>query len=224
MTTASLEYDHNVAALQEHSQVWSLLPWVVNGSASVGERAKVAAHLDTCADCRAELEAQQTLRRALFVQTPAVSLEREAGLKRLLGRLDSPLEVQPLPAPTNNHRRSPLIAAMAAAIMAQAVGLGMLGLRNSGPERDTANSYLTLSQPAAAVSAATLRVVPAPNITMDVWKALLLVEELRVVDGPSEAGAYALAPAAGSSLTMDEQLVRLRQTPAIRLAEPVAPH
>lgn len=210
------------SAPNEHHHVWAMLPWVANDSATVEQRARVTAHLEHCEDCRAELLAQQNLRQALSTQMPTVSLEAEDGLQRLLGRIDAPLREQPVPtAAPPQRRRSPLLAAMAAAIVVQAVGLGVLSVEHfrHGEEAE----FRLLSRVESLPRGGTLRVVPNASMTMAEWDALLQSLGLRMVDGPNSVGAYTLAPSPSATLSTAEQLARLRQIARIQLVEPIAP-
>lgn len=221
-----------------HAQVWELLPWMVNGTASEEQRVLVDGHLLQCADCRAELQSQQRLKKAVL-QAPIPGVDAEAGLERLLGRVadpapsDSLLQSQPLPsAPRRGSRLAPVLAA---AVVIQAVGLGLLSLHLFNGDRDADRaSFRTLSQSPPAPLAATLRVLPDAGMSLADWHALLQAQGLRVVEGPNAMGAYALAPLAPAAGAADagsvagiqqrnEQLVRLRATPGIQLAEPLGP-
>jgi hypothetical protein len=229
-----------------HARVWALIPWLANGRADAADRAVAEPHLLRCAECRAELAAQQRLRQGVQDHLPAAAagLDAERGLQRLLGRLDQlPLEqdgadpahaARPrvaaggassvpaeaaAPAPRRFGR---LHSALAAAVVAQAVGLALLSLQLM---RSDDAPYRTLSQPAAAAAApAAYRVAPDPALPMQQWQALLDDTQLRVVDGPNAAGAYALAPRAAASATASDAasaavLARLRANPGVRLAE-----
>jgi hypothetical protein len=108
---------------------------------------------------------------------------------------------------------------MAAAILAQAIGLGVLGIRHTRPGGD---GYVTLSQPdAAAPKDATLRVLPSPSMTMAQWQQLLQAHGLRVVGGPNSLGAYELAPVASNNAPAGDALTQLRQIPGLTLVEPI---
>ncbi|HSW04325.1 zf-HC2 domain-containing protein [Aquabacterium sp.] len=199
-----------------HAQVWELLPWLVNGRADDGQRALAEAHLLHCAGCRAELSAQQQLQRVVL-QEPLPEPDAQAGLARLMGRLAEPVEQQPAPvlAP---RRSSRLQLTLAAAVVVQAVGLGLMSLHLLQGDD---SGFRTLSQSAPVSAAATLRVVPGAEMAMADWQALLQAQGLRVVDGPNAVGAYALAPDQATGARGAELLARLRATPGIRLAEAI---
>lgn len=209
----------------EHLRAWETLPWVANGRATPEQAQLVAEHLAQCADCRAELAWQQHLHAALAedgasrqAEAGNPDAETEASLQRLLARLDDLPEHLP-PAPPG--RVSRLTWALAAAVVLQAAGLGVMSLQlGSGPVAD--GEFRTLSEPAAGTTVATLRVLPDAGLRLADWQALLQAHGLQVVGGPNAAGAYALAPAPGAAARPPAQvLARLRGTPGIRLAEPI---
>ncbi|MGM9488741.1 anti-sigma factor family protein [Ideonella sp. YS5] len=211
----------------DHLRAWEALPWVANGRATPEQSAMVAEHVARCPDCQAELDWQKRLHAAM--STGAVpgedDIEVEAGLQRLMARLDDPGERQPLPTPPRSAGR--LTWALAAAVVVQAVGLGVMGLQlgRFGGDPGSGGDYRTLSDPPAATPAATLRVLPDPSMTLSAWQATLAAQGLQVVAGPNAAGAYALAPAPADTTTpvrpAAEVLARLRATAGIRLAEPM---
>lgn len=239
------------AAGSDHARTWALIPWLVNGRASAAEQQLAMAHLQQCPSCRAEWQAQQGIAQALQQAAPAAEAlpDAEAGLQRLLGRLDTLPEAQPqaadatrnapgVPAPhaigpspgpaTPNRRTSRLQIALAAAVVAQAVGLSLMTLHLL---RDDRADYTPLSQahtaPAPGPAAATLRLLPDGSMPLASWQALLQSHGLTVVEGPNSAGAYAVAPRrpdgqGGPAATAPADLLgRLRATPGILLAEPL---
>ena len=229
--------DHGSRHADAHARTWALIPWLVNGRADEAQRTEAEAHLTHCADCRAEVQAQQRLQHGLLsaLPAPAAELDPERGLQRLLGRLDQlpmeqevpdaavpPLAATPVAAPASPTRRPRLPVALAAAVVVQAVGLAFLSLHLL---RGDDAPFRTLSQPAAAApTAAFYRVVPDPAWPMQHWQALLEETQLRVVDGPNAVGAYALAPRNAHAAAPDDRvLARLRAAPGMRLAESLGP-
>jgi hypothetical protein len=218
--------------VDEHVRAWALIPLLVNGRASAPQRRDVEQHLARCAGCRAELDAQRRLQQAIAQDDPStIAGDAEAGLQRLFARLDQvPEQPAAVAATASATSTTPaatrpavprrwLPAALAAAVVVQSIGLALLGWRalDAGP-----SPYAVLSTPPAAPSGATLRVVPDPALPLQQWHALLQAHHLRIADGPSGAGAYALAPLDGAAPTA-ELLQRLRAAPGIRLAEALSP-
>ncbi len=214
-----------------HRRTWDLIPWIVNDSAPDSERQAVQAHLESCADCRQELEFQRQLQLAMAERSVAdIDIDARDSWQRLRDRLDSATGPAAAVRGARRHRRhggrggmSWLIAAM----VVQAVGLGALGAawwsRPSAPAAAPggyAAVYRTLSAPEAVVPAATIRVVFAPELTMAQLQAVLAAARLQVRAGPNDVGVWTLGPAGDSSRTAtDAALRQLRASSQVRFAE-----
>jgi len=203
------------------SRAWEEMPWVLQGTASQEHQRWLQEHLEQCSSCQAEFVQQQALRRAM--QLPAdVGIDPERGLQRLLARIDRPAAAMPR---AQQRQRLWLVYGLAAAVVAQAIGIGAMSVRLW--RMDVSPSYRTLSDaapaaPAAPVAGAALHIVPETTMTLAEWDALLQSLQLQVIGGPNRVGAYTVrttssAPAAA------EVLDRLRAAKGIRFAEPVAP-
>lgn len=196
-------------------RAWEMMPWVLQDSATAEQGAWLEGHLAQCAACRAEFAQQSRLRLALSLPAqPAPDVE--AGLGRLLQRLDAPAAT---PAPARARAAGWLNRALVAAVLVQALGIGILGVKlwSAG----SAPAYRTLSEPSQSAPAGTIRVVPDAGMTLADWNALLHALRLQVVAGPNDVGAYTVAPASSASTTQ-QALQQLRSTRGIMLAEPVA--
>ncbi|HWG66475.1 MAG TPA: zf-HC2 domain-containing protein [Rhodanobacteraceae bacterium] len=196
------------------ARAWEIMPWVLQATAVPGQREWLMHHLAQCEACSAEFAQQSRLRCALSLPTD-VPVDAESGLKRLLERIDTPeTEATPVRRWSSGNR---LTRALAAAVVLQAIGIGALSVRLWS---DQAPQYRTLSQPALLEPAGALRVVPAPGMKLADWNKLLHDLGLRVIDGPNDAGAYAVVPAESASSSASA-LRKLRADRDIRLAEPV---
>lgn len=216
-----------------HLRAWEALPWVANGRATPEQAKLVAEHLADCEDCRDELAWQRRLHAALsadddHADSPDDALA-DAGLKQLLARIDANAAPAAQAAARGGSR---LTWALAAAVVIQSVGIGVLSLSSRTGREGTAPSttaYQTLSEPAHTPSVATLRVLPDAGMRLADWQALLKIHQLQVVAGPNAAGAYALAPSNNAANGSDngpatapgETLARLRASPGVRMAEPI---
>ncbi|WP_369944580.1 zf-HC2 domain-containing protein [Xanthomonas medicagonis] len=201
----------------ECAHAWDLMPWVLQASATDEQHEWLIAHLAKCPHCSAEFAQQSRLRMAMSLPSD-VPVDAEAGLQRLLGRLDAPVEPQ---RPAARPRASWTTRALVAAALVQAVGLGVLGARL--PHDDRSGSYRTLSDtPAATPAAGAIRVVPDAHMTLAEWDALLRKLHLRVVGGPNGAGAYTVVPEPGAATQSQRSVQSLRAAPGIRLAEPIS--
>jgi hypothetical protein len=203
-------------AMSAHRATWDAIPWVLNGRATPAQRAEVERHLAQCADCRAEFEFQRQLHDAVAQDGAAVDADPRASLQQLWSRVD---------AEDAGARRGPttlvstgLVRTLAAAVVVEAIGLALLGAALWQPEA----RYRTLSSADATPAAATVRVVFAPTFSISELDALLASAQLHIVSGPSESGAYALAPVAGAeSSDRAHVLAQLRASGGVRFAEPV---
>ncbi|MBE1161917.1 zf-HC2 domain-containing protein [Dyella acidiphila] len=197
---------------QDCPRAWDAMPWVLQDSATPEQREWLDQHLAHCAACRAEFAQQTRLHRAMALPAD-VPVDAEAGLQRLLGRLDTPQQ-----EPQRLRVGGWLTRALAAAVLLQAIGIGAMGLKLWSGGNTAA--YQTLSQAAAPVAPGAIRVVPDTSMTLADWNALLHSLQLQVVGGPNEVGAYTVAPAASAPATRDA-LQQLRAARGVRLAEPV---
>src|SRR4051812_33093068 len=64
-----------------------LLPWHVTGQLTADEAARVEAHVQACAECRAELEQQREL-RAVLRGEDRVDYAPQPSLQKLMTRID----------------------------------------------------------------------------------------------------------------------------------------
>lgn len=203
------------------ARAWEAMPWVLQQSATAEQAAWLGNHLAGCASCRAEYAQQQRLQQAM--QLPSdVPVDANAGLKRLLDRLDvhDAETASAAKAPLRMRAGGWLVRGLVAAVLVQAVGIGILGLKLR--QESGAAGYRTFSQaPAVPTQAGAIHVVPDAGMKVADWNALVHALHLQVVGGPNDVGAYTVVPADGAA-ARDSALRRLRATPGIRMAEPVA--
>jgi len=224
------------------SEAARLLPWHLTDRLGASDVARVTQHLAQCATCRADLEAQRTVRQQLRDDGP-VEYAPQAGLAATLARIDE-LGRELDPAPGSAVAASPVAAGdsaahrgtrwhapqwLAAAVVVQAVGLGLLGwlLLGRGPSQPPVAAYETLSTPAAAAPGGALRAVFSADLTLGQLGDLLGARGLQVVSGPTEAGVYTLGfrHAQGTGVTPEAvgaTLRALRADARVRFAEATA--
>jgi hypothetical protein len=210
-----------------HLQAWELIPWIVNRSASPAEYRVAQEHLRLCADCRAELAFQRRVQGAL--SAPQVDLgDVENGWQRLCARLDNDETLPPGRREPDPERAGTSMRAttrwLVAAVVIEAVALGTLSTahRVEGIRSEPPSAYHTLSAPDHVSTAATIRVVLAPGMTLEQLRVLLNAAHLQVVAGPGDAGIWSLAPVTDTTAAATEETLReLRSNPHVRLAEPI---
>ena len=208
-----------------HSETFDLIPWFVNGRASAEQCAQVEQHVEQCAHCRGEIAAQRGLMQAMRTK-PTVESMPHASLQKLWARIDGgagSAVAAPVAANMPHRRRPGLTGWLAAAVVVQALLLGVLALVMLDQRDGTAGeaaTYRTVSTPAAAPTVGVVRAVFAPETRLGDLQALLEHAHLRIVNGPSAEGVLTLA-LAGNSDDAAQALTLLRAHPATRFAEPI---
>lgn len=194
---------------------WEAMPDALQGELTARQAKWLDEHLLQCEACRGQFADQQRLQRALSRPTD-LPIDMEAGLQRLLERIDGGDVVSRDESPRRLRFAMP---ALAAAVLLQAIGLGVLGAKVW--ELESTPAYATLSQPAAPAPDGAIRLVPESSVPLADWNRVLDAHGLRVVGGPNAVGAYLVVPR--NARADDPALLgRLRATPGILLAEPVA--
>jgi hypothetical protein len=193
------------------------MPWVLRGDAPTEQGNWLRAHLSGCPACREEFAQQERLRAALSLPSD-LPVDADAGLAQLMARID---EAQAQPPVTRRFTSSGwLVRGLVAAVLVQAIGIGVLGIKLRG-EESPAPAYRTLSQAEAPMVPGALRVVPQSTMKVAEWNKVLQDFHLRVTGGPNDVGAYTLVSEDGKAAST-QTLLRLRATPGIRFAEPVS--
>ncbi|RAO77613.1 anti-sigma factor family protein [Dyella jiangningensis] len=195
------------------ARAWEAMPWSLQNSASHEQDEWLTQHLSQCEACRLEFEQQSRLRLAISLP-PDIPVDADAGLRRLLARIDAP----DTHATTQRPRTGWVTRALVAAVLVQAIGIGVLGARLWSENQP---DYRTLSQATAPLPSGSIHVVPEDTMKLAEWNGLLHSLHLQVIDGPNEVGAYTVV-VAGASASPKDALQKLRSTHGIRLAEPIA--
>jgi hypothetical protein len=217
-----------------HAEAWALLPWLANGRIAATEREWVEAHVQTCAECRAELAAQRMLSthlRDVTDEMPAAASEEQRSFDKLWARIEAS-EAVTLPATGGSgggYRASRAVRWLAAAVIVQAVGLGVLGLSALSGGGAPADDYtlVTREDPRTATraQAPTVRVVFAPQASIETINTLLAHQGLEIVAGPGIAGNFTAvlsADAVASGASAESVAAVMSKDPNVSFAEPVA--
>lgn len=193
-----------------HEQCWELIPWIVNGRASDAEERSVRAHVESCAECREELDRHRQLHKHMRGSDDVIAAPNASWQK-----LQAQLDAQSAPAVVNAYRikRPWLVAALWIQLVAIATLAGAL-FRSSAPPEP---AYTTLSTPETLDRRAAVRVVFAPDAPLNQINQLLRGVECDIIDGPSEAGVYTLGTAADKDV--QQIIARLRSHPEVLFAE-----
>jgi hypothetical protein len=219
-----------------HAEAWALLPWLANGRIAAGEREWVEAHVQTCAECRAELAAQRMISThlrdgAVAAPTTAAASEEQRSFDKLWARIEAAESVT-LPATgtsSGGYRASRTVRWLAAAVIVQAVGLGVLGfsaLSGGGAPSDDF-TLVTREDPRAGAraQAPTVRLVFAPQASIETINTLLSHQGLEIVAGPGTQGNFTAvlsADAVASGASAESVAAVVSKDPNVSFAEPVA--
>jgi hypothetical protein len=208
-----------------HQAVQELLPWYATSQLAPDEARRVHEHLQTCAQCRQDLEWEHGLRAEAAADSVPEGVDMEAALARLmpaLGPQERTEAAASIPAaPTaatlpwwrmNAANQPSWLRWAVAAQWVVIAGLGALLLR---PAADP-DAYHVLG--AGAAAAGNLVVVFQPNTSERELRRVLQAQNARVVDGPTVTDAYLLSVPAASR---EQALKALRADAAVKLVEPL---
>jgi anti-sigma factor RsiW len=198
-----------------HEQAQQLLPWYVNGTLEADEAALVEAHLAECAECRADLAAEQALSR----EVAALPIDVEHAWSALSDRIDAAGPPRRLAEPVPFLRRKVAIGWALGGPLAAAAAVAFAVAIVPGAPSPVGETYRALgSAPTAAPGNAL--VMFRPDARDSDLRAALTKAGARIVDGPTASGAYVVRIAAASRA---QALDGLRAAPQIVLAEPIDP-
>ena len=211
----------NLTERPPHDEAEELLPWYATGQLDEADRAKVDAHLSSCAHCRQQL----ALEHQLIDQFQAMSPEVESGWSRLKARLETPAPAMAAPVAPAMRRRArpnplselwtllsrPAVATFAIAQLAFVVFAGSLLLSLSRP------SYRALGS-APVPAAANVIVMFRSDATIEDVRDTLKLAGASIVDGPTPSDAYLLHVAPQQRAAA---LAKLQSNENVQLAQPI---
>lgn len=200
----------------DHLDAQDALPWLANGTLAGAELERVQAHVETCAQCRADLALLRTVHAA--GPGPDLDVDADRAFARLLPQLDAAP-----PAPTQEgllQRWRNRLAAndgtwLRAAVALQFCAIAVLAalLARPGAQPD---SYRALGA-AGANDMARAVVTFRPDTPEAELRRIVRASGARIVGGPTVTDAWLV----GADGRLDPVLARLRAEPAVTLAEPL---
>lgn len=212
-----------------HAEAWSLLPWLANGRLPPADREWVDAHVQSCAECRAEFEAQRRIAgemRAAGDAPSSVAADEQRSFDKLWARIEA---AESATAPVANaqaggpRRASRAVRWLVAAVVVQGFGLAMLGLNAL---RQNSGDFRTVSTvEAVRPDAPSVRIVFSPDASISSVNTLLAHQGLTIVSGPGLSGNFtaALSPdAVASGASAESVAAVISKDPNVTFAQPVA--
>jgi hypothetical protein len=215
-----------------HAEAWALLPWLANGRIAPEDREWVEAHVQTCAECRAELAAQrmvasQVSRDEAVSPAPAAS-EEQRSFNKLWARIEVAESVSTPAngAPAGSARRSSRpVRWLAAAVVVQAIGLGVMGLAMRSNDSVRRGDFVTVTKQDPSIQAPAVRIAFAPDTSIATVNTLLAHQGLSIVAGPGTAGNFTAAlssDAIASGASAESVAAVMAKDPNVTFAQPVA--
>lgn len=227
---------HN--AHHDHDEVFSLLPWYVNGSLDQAESQRAEAHTKVCLRCRGELLAQQKI--AQRIQDADIgALEINAGFESLRARIAS-AETQETRAPyfikltrlpryciafMRSSSYFPVTAVTAGLVVILAIGSLATNYDATAPsgQSDIGREYQTLAaKPLRTKIEREILVVFKPEVSASEINVVLGELGALTVNLPNENGVMRIA-IAGDNPSRDatlEVVTKLKHSPLVMFAEP----
>ncbi|HEX6949430.1 MAG TPA: zf-HC2 domain-containing protein [Nitrospira sp.] len=209
-----------------HPEV-ELLPWYVNGSLRQDDRQRVARHLESCPDCRRELDELTDIRRSLKTMYDAEA-EPSARLARSVmaqvaedsGRRSLRAHDRSWTSGLDRWFRSLLmpqwVPTLAAILLVFQMGLLVWVALPPGERGEVSTRSLRRQT-------ATIKVLFQPSATEEQIRSLLQGLPARVVDGPNAEGTFTIEVTSGDP-SASAPLVQLRdRRDVVRSAELVRP-
>jgi hypothetical protein len=211
-----------------HAEAWALLPFLVNGRIASQDREWVEAHVQTCAECRRELEAQRPLAQEMRESEAPFASSEQRAFAKLWTRIEAsenamPEDEQAVPMRAGAAPRR-TVRWLAAAVFVQAIGLALLGGIAVKNGDDSAEDFRTVTSVEARQMGPAVRLVFTPDTSMRDVTQILSSQGLELVAGPHGAGIFTAAVADASVKTSPEAIAKsLRENARVQFAEPVAP-
>ncbi|HLS81106.1 MAG TPA: hypothetical protein VK025_06865 [Steroidobacter sp.] len=198
-----------------HEQCWSLIPWVVNGRANSEETQAVRMHVLACKECRDELARQRELHERMRDESSVIAAPHTSW-RNLLERIEADAERTLRKQEVRRLRRKRWLTA---AVWVQGAALLLL-LAFSFGARERPADYVTLTTPVERALRPDVRVVFAPDASIEQVNDVLRLAGAAVIAGPSEAGVYTLSLGRSNAEDVREALSTLRRDASVVFAEP----
>jgi hypothetical protein len=215
-----------------HAETWALLPWLANGRIQASDREWMEAHVAVCAECRAEVAAQRMIATAMNrdgTSPEASATDEQRSFNRLWARIEASEAASPASEPAGKvqqaSRSARTVRWLAAAVVVQGFGLALFGFNALRTPSSTGEIVTVTDVPASRPHAPAVRIVFAPDASIDTINTLLAHQGLTIVAGPGRAGNFTAelsADAVASGASADSVAALMSKDPNVSFAQPVA--
>jgi len=211
-----------------HAEAWALLPWLANGRIAAEDREWVEAHVQGCAECRAELASQRLVAsqvtRDVASAAPTAATEEQQSFNKLWARIEAAEAASKSASGTPGAaapvaRISRTVRWLVAAVVVQALGLGVLGLALTEPK------FKTVAEDMPRLNAPAVRLVFSSGASIATVNTLLTHQGLSIVSGPGSSGNYTAelsSDAVASGASADSVAAVMARDPNVTFAQPIA--
>lgn len=208
-----------------HAEAWALLPFFVNGRIAPEDREWVEQHVQSCAECKRELEQQRPLAREMQSSDLPPGFSEQRAFAKLWTRIEASEGAMPGSAPRTasvGSRRT--VRWLAAAVFVQAIGLALLGMSVLNSSETTANEFRTVTSAETQIAVPAVRLVFTSDTSVAQVTDILSTHNLQLVAGPHGAGVFTAALGEASSSRSAQSIAEsLRRNSRVEFAEPVEP-
>jgi Putative zinc-finger len=217
-----------------HAEAWALLPWLANGRIATEDREWVEAHVQGCDACRGELAAQRMVasqvNREEAENPRAAASDEQRSFNKLWARIEAAESASQVATGTTGvavpvPRSSRTVRWLAAAVVVQALGLGMLVMALNNSRGTGADKFVTVTTEEPRLNAPAVAIVFAPQASMSTINTLLTHQGLSIVAGPGASNNFRAelsADAVASGATADSVAAVISKDPNVVLAQPLA--
>jgi hypothetical protein len=206
----------------------------VNGTLAAAEAAKLSAHLEGCARCRREYDAQLRLYEAMQADSTLV-FAAEPSFRKLMARIATQEDagtfagggVSPLAAPARPMPRRTWSAAarwLAAAVVVEGLCLAYGAWAWHAHPTTQTSAYVTLTSPEPSYrDGPRVRIVFRSGLSVRGLGVMLHEAGAHVIDGPTESNVYTLGFAGGEVTpgVLEQRVTALRANADVLFAEPL---
>jgi hypothetical protein len=221
--------------IDPHQRATGLIPWYVNGTLEANEAAELGAHLDRCAPCRRDYEAQQRLFEAMQADTTLV-FAAEPSFKKLMARIGTHEDAGelaaggPAPVPPSASKPAPrrrfagATRWLAAAVLVEGFALGFGAWAWHAHGATAGSAYVTLTSPQPSYrDSPRIRIVFRSGLSVAGLGTILHAAGAHIIDGPTDANVYTLgfAGAEVTPLIAQRRVAALRANADVLFAEPL---
>lgn len=211
-----------------HAEAWSLLPFLINGRIAPDDREWVEHHVESCDECRRELDEQRPLANEMRDARLPGGFSEQRSFTKLWTRIEASEGAAPEEDSPSDRRSSvasrKTVRWLAAAVFVQAIGLALLGITALNHTESVSSDFRTVTNRESIASQPAVRLVFTSDTSVASVAEILAKYDLQLIAGPGSAGVFTAAVNEPSAERSAESIAAaLRNDSHIQFAEPIEP-